>query len=79
MMKHASWITRIGFAIVLCLGVATALIPASTAAGGNRCKDHCNRTYQERKDSCRGLHGNEKHHCEERAKREHEECRHHCQ
>ena len=76
-MKRVSWFARIGFSILLCMGMSGLLVP-STAARGDRCKDRCNRMYQNRKDSCRGLRRWEKRRCEERAKIERDDCRHRC-
>ena len=77
-MKRVSPFTRIGFAILLCLSASAVFIPASSAAGKDRCKDRCNRRYHERKDECRGLRRYEKRQCEERAKFERDECRRRC-
>jgi hypothetical protein len=77
-MKRVNPFTRIGFAILLCVSASAVFIPATAAAGKDRCKDRCNRRYHELKDSCRGLRRFEKRRCEERAKFERDECRRRC-
>ena len=77
-MKRVNLFTRIRFAVLLCVSASAVFIPTSTAAGGDRCKDRCNRMYRERKDSCHGLRRWEKRRCEDRAKFERDECRRRC-
>ena len=77
-MKRTSLFLRLGLALLFCLGTFANVSPASAAAKGNRCKDRCNDAYHRRMEDCRGLRRYEKHRCEDRAKREHKECRRRC-
>jgi hypothetical protein len=77
-MKRTSLFLRLGLALLFCLGTIANVSPASAAAKGNRCKDRCNDAYHRRMEDCRGLRKYDKRRCEDRAKREHNECRHRC-
>lgn len=62
---------------LLCVGVWSG--SASAVGGSNRCKDRCNDVYRLRKDACKSIpfkHG--RHRCEDRAKRDKDNCKHRC-
>jgi hypothetical protein len=77
-MKRTSVFLRLAMALLFCLSAFATVSPASGAVPGNRCKDRCNDVYHRRMDDCRGLRKYDKRRCEDRAKREHNECRNRC-
>jgi hypothetical protein len=77
-MKRTSLFLRLAMALLFCLSAFLTVSPASGAVAGNRCKDRCNDAYHRRMEDCRGLRRYEKRRCEDRAKREHNECRRRC-
>ena len=80
-MKRTAVLLRLMLIALCCLGIfAGANTPL--AAGRDRhdreCRRRCLEDFRRMKDECRGLRGRERHRCEERAKREHNECKRHC-
>ena len=62
---------------LLCLGVWGG--SASAAGGGNRCKDRCNDRYNLRKNICKAIpYNQQRHRCEDAAKRAKDECKRRC-
>lgn len=76
-MKKATFVVRLSLMLLVCLGTFTGVSSASGA--GNHCKDRCNEHYNHRKDYCKSLpYKNERHRCEDEAKREKDNCKHYC-
>ncbi len=74
MTAYISRIVMLGFLLVLCLNLGSI-----SAAGGNRCTDHCADVYKVKKDACRLIpFKNERHICERRAKEAKNDCKHRC-
>ncbi len=76
-MKRRNVLLRLSVALLFCLSTFITLSPASAAVPGNRCKDRCNEVYHRRMDECKGMR-REQHRCEDRAKRERDDCKHRC-
>jgi hypothetical protein len=76
-MKRTNVFLRFSMALLFCLSTFVTLSPASAAVPGNRCKDRCNEVYHRRIDECRSMR-REQHRCEDRAKRERDDCKHRC-
>lgn len=79
-MKRNRGLMRWALLLSLCLGGFTTMSPASAAVPANRCKDRCKEEYRRRVDECRNERDRRggRHLCEERAKREREDCKRHC-
>ena len=76
-MKRISVVLRFSLMLLVCLGAASTVSPAS--GGGNRCTDHCADTYKVRKDACRLIpFKTERKICERRAKEAKDDCKHRC-
>ncbi len=79
-MKRSKVLIRMSLAALFCLAIFPGGSPAF--AGGDRhdrqCKRICDDEFQRRKLECRGLRGRDRHRCQDRAKREHNDCKHRC-
>jgi hypothetical protein len=75
-MKRTGVILGSIFGLIVLLGGFSG---AGSAAGGNRCSDHCAERYRLRKDVCKAIpYKHERHACEDAAKRAKDECKHKC-
>jgi hypothetical protein len=79
-MKRTVVLLRFCLAVVFCFGIFGGVNPASAAGDRHdrECHRRCNEEFHRLKQECRGLRGRERHRCEERAKREHNECKRRC-
>lgn len=76
-MKRTTFILRLSLVLLVCLGTFGAAGQAANAR--NRCKDRCNDVYRVRKDACKAIpFKHERHRCEDRAKRDKDNCKHRC-
>jgi hypothetical protein len=76
-MKRSSVLMRLSLVLFVCLGAFSAVSPAS--AGGNRCTDRCADRYRYRKSVCKAIpFKQERHRCEDGAKRAKNECKRRC-
>lgn len=76
-MKRTTFALRLSLVLLVCLGTFGAASPAANAR--NRCKDRCNDVYRVRKDVCKAIPiKRERHRCEDRAKRDKDNCKRRC-
>ncbi len=76
-MKKFMFAFRWSLVLFVCLGTVAAVSPASGA--GNHCTDRCADVYRVKKGACKLIpYKHERHRCEDRAKRDKDNCKHRC-